>query len=90
MVSSKTKSLEDGPLHLLVVECFEWSSYIEDTDCLRHSLLNNKWAQEADLVEAEAATLRDLLNKALVRGYDESVHSIVDLGMRWILIKILS
>ena len=89
MVSSKIKSL-DGPLHLLVVECFEWSSYIEDTDCLRHSLLNNKWAQEADLVEAEAATLRDLLNKALVRGYDESVHSIVDLGMRWILIKILS
>ena len=89
MVSSKIKSL-DGPLHLLVVECFEWSSYIEDTDCLRHSLLNNKWAQEADLVEAEAATLRDLLNKALVRGYDESVHSIVDLGMRWILIKISS
>ena len=57
---------------------------------MRHSLLNNKWAQEADLVEAEAATLRDLLNKALVRGYDESVHSIVDLGMRWILIKISS
>ena len=89
MVSSKIKSL-DGPLHLLVVECFEWSSYIEDADCLRHSLLNNKWAQEADLVEAEAATLRDLLNKALVRGYDGSVHSIVDLGMRWILIKISS
>ena len=89
MVSIKTKSLY-GSLILLVVECFEWSTYIEDADCLRQSLLNNKWALEADLVDAEAATLRDLLNKALVRGYDESVHSIVDLGMRWILIKILS
>ena len=66
----------------VLVECFEWSSYIEDGDCLRQSLLNNKWAQEADLVDAEAATLRDLLNKALVRAYDEAIHSIVDLGMR--------
>ena len=49
---------------------------------MRQSLLNNKWAQEADLVDAEAATLRDLLNKALVRAYDEAIHSIVDLGMR--------
>ena len=65
-----------------LVECFEWSSYIEDSDCLRQSLLNNKWAQEADLVDAEAATLRDLLNKALVWAYDEAIHSIVDLGMR--------
>ena len=49
---------------------------------MRHSLLNNKWALESELVDAEAATLRDLLNKALVRAYDDDIHSIVDLGMR--------
>ena len=69
-------------VYFFLVECFEWSSYIEDADCLSHSLLNNKWALESELADAEAATLRDLLNKALVRAYDEDIHSIVDLGMR--------
>ena len=70
-------------MYFCLVECFEWSSYIEDADCLRHSLLNNKWALETELGGAEVATLRDLLNKALVRAYDENIHSIVDLGMRY-------
>ena len=72
----------DWTVYFVLVECFEWSSYIEDADCLRHSLLNNKWALESELADTEAATLRDLLNKALVRAYDEDIHSIVDLGMR--------
>ena len=80
--STKSCHFKEWTVYIFLVECFEWSPYIEDADCLRHSLVNNKWALESELGDAEAATLRDLLNKALVRAYDENIHSIVDLGMR--------
>ena len=52
------------------VECYPWYSYIERGDCIRQSLLNNKWALEQELDGLEPATLRDMLNQKLSRSED--------------------
>ena len=55
------------------VECYPWYSYIESGDCIRQSLLNNKWALEQELDGLEPATLRDMLNQKLSR-FDGDVN----------------
>ena len=64
------------------VECFQWDSYIEATDCIEQSLVNNFWASQEELLAMEEADISNLLIQKLNYYYDKEIHSIVDLSMR--------
>ena len=64
------------------VECFQWDSYMEATDCIEQSLVNNFWASEEELLAMEEADISNLLIQKLNYYYDKEIHSIVDLSMR--------
>ena len=66
----------------ILVECFDWFSYVDSLDCKQKSLLNNKWVTDEELAEMEEATILDTLIKKLSKYYDSNVHSEVDLRMR--------
>ena len=68
--------------HLFLVECFPWDSYIEVSDCIEQSLINNFWATTEELASMEEADINNLLVQKLNYYYDSQVHSIVDLSMR--------
>ena len=64
------------------VECFPWHSYVGGADCIRKSLINNKWLTVEQLSAMEEADIKNFLIKKLNFYYDSEVHSIVDLSMR--------
>ena len=64
------------------VECFQWDSYIEASDCIEQSLINNFWASSEELAAMEEADINNLLVQKLNYYYDSQIHSIVDLSMR--------
>ena len=64
------------------VECFQWDSYMEATNCIELSLINNFWATEVELLAMEEADVSNLLIQKLNYYYDGKVHSFVDLSMR--------
>ena len=67
------------------VECFQWDSYIEATDCIEQSLVNNFWASQEELLAMEEADISNLLIQKLNYYYDKEIHSIVDLSMREVI-----
>ena len=65
-----------------LVECFEWEMYINKQDCLKDSLINNRWALEKDISESEPVKQKELLIEKLNQFYDGNIHSQMDLSMR--------
>ena len=68
--------------NIFLVECFDWSSYIEDDHCLKESLINNHWALEEELKDLQEAELKEILIKNLNFYYDDTIHSSTDLNLR--------
>ena len=64
------------------MECFQWDSYIGDSDCLKKSLTNNLWATDDELSSKNEAEVKNLLIEKLNFYWDGEIHSIVDLSMR--------
>ena len=65
-----------------VVECFEWFQDIQDSNCLTLSLINNNWANWADIEGLDSPKIKTMLIKKLSKYYDGNIHSNIDLGMR--------
>ena len=65
-----------------LVECFEWDMYVNKQDCLKDSLINNRWALEKDISDTEPVKQKELLIEKLNQFYDGNIHSQMDLSMR--------
>ncbi len=68
--------------NVIVVECFDWKSYIDDDECMKFSILNNQWALEEDLVDLDSLGIKELLVTNLEKFYDSKMHSKLDLNLR--------
>ena len=67
---------------MLSVECFDWSSYVDDSDCMKLSLINNQWFSEEELVDLDNNEVKSKLVNRLNNFYDSSIHSNMDLKLR--------
>ena len=67
---------------IILVECFNWASYVQDSDCIKLSLLNNFWATTENLTDMDLPKMKSLLVQKLSWYYDGKIHSQTDLNMR--------
>ena len=66
----------------LLVECTQWFQYINDPDCIKKSLMNNKWKSEDELASLADGKIKDLLVKNLSWFYNGNIHTSIDLTRR--------
>ena len=64
------------------VECNDWSAYVESTDCLHDSLLNNKWMSEDELQPLGSTDKKNVLIEKLNQYLDNTFHTFTELGAR--------